>query len=64
MLMRYLLSETSFLICNYDKWSGSGVDELLYFLMVSLNSSFEKGDHSAWGYDGILLRNNALTWQC
>ena len=53
--MRYLLSETKFLICIHTKWSGSGVDELLYFLMVSLNSSFEKEGHSAWGYDGVFI---------
>jgi len=64
MLVRYLLSETNSLICNHDKWFVSEVDELLHFLIVSLNSNFKKGGYLAWGYNSNLSRSNILTWQC
>ena len=60
--MRHLSSETNSLICNYDKWSGPRVDELLHFLMVLLNSNFETEGYLAYEYDSSLLRSNTLTW--
>jgi len=33
--------------------SGFGVDELLHFFIVSVNSTLKKGGHSDKGLDGI-----------
>ena len=46
----------------YDKWSSSRRDELLHFLIVSVNSVLEKGGHSDWGLDRILSSNFKLIW--
>jgi len=46
----------------YDKWSISRRDELLHFLIVSVNYVLEKGGHSDWGLDGILWSNCMLIW--
>jgi len=41
--------------------SSLGADELLYLLIALLNSSFEKGIHSATGLDRISSKMSVLT---
>ena len=66
MLMKldiYLSSSTSTLICHQDMWSDPSVDEMLYFLMVSLNFSLENKDHSNIDFIGTLSSKCTLIWQ-
>ena len=44
-------------------WSGSGVDKLLHFLMLSLNSTLENIGYSERGFVRILLSKCKLSCQ-
>jgi len=61
-LVIHLLSVIKNLRWFHNKWSGSGVDELLHFVIVLVNSVLEKDSHLGWGLDGILSSNCKLIW--
>jgi len=56
MTLKHELSLIIYLRYFHKTLSGSGVDELLHFNIVILNSSLEKEFHSNIGLEGSLSR--------
>ena len=52
-----------FLRCLQDSLSSLGVEELLYFLMMLMSSSFEKGTYFVISLLGISSNRLISTWQ-
>ena len=53
-------STTNAFKCDYDKQLEPGIEELLHFLIVSMNSALEKVGHSIHGKDRISSRKFKL----
>jgi len=62
MLDKHLLLSTTALRCLQETWSGPGVDKLLHFVIVFLNSSFKKVGHSKGGFESISSKSCKFTW--
>ena len=62
-LLRYALSLMIILRCLQDNLSGPGVDELLYFSTVLMNSSFENKFQFMTSLQGIFLSSWESVWQ-
>jgi len=63
MTLQHELSLITHLRCFHKTLSGSGIDELLHFDIVILNSSLEKGFYFNIGLKGSLSKMLILIWQ-
>jgi len=62
MLDKHLLSFKIIFRCLQEIWSGSGVDELLHFLIAFLNFFFEKEGYYNTDFVGISFKKLRLIW--
>ena len=58
--VRHLSSTTNAFKCDHDKQLELGIEELLHFLIVSMNSALEKVGHSIHRKDRISSRRFKL----